>query len=220
MNKNNTLKSNKELYNKIAKTYQSTWDNDWDDKLEIDKFIELLKPNNNILDIGSGTGYITNYLLENKLNPIGIDYSSEMVKIAKEKYPSINFVNDDITKVITSFNKNEIDGIIAFYSLFYTSKKDVKKILKHIAKISKPNAPFLLTIKEGTGEKFVNEPLLNKEEGKNALFINLYSKKDITQLLNDNGFIIKDFIIKKINDSNTVTESNTFIITAINNKSY
>lgn len=54
--------------------------------------------NSTILELGCSTGYyyeILNHLLETKIKYTGVDFSEEMIKLAKEYYPDTNFVLAD-----------------------------------------------------------------------------------------------------------------------------
>jgi trans-aconitate methyltransferase len=49
------------------------------------------KPDERILDLGCGTGHLTNLIAESGAEVIGIDNSVEMIEKAKAKYPNIDF---------------------------------------------------------------------------------------------------------------------------------
>ncbi len=75
----------------------------WDAKLYDDKhsfvfkygedLVHLLnpKPGERILDLGCGTGYLTNIIAESGAQVTGIDNSKEMIEKAKSEFPKINF---------------------------------------------------------------------------------------------------------------------------------
>ncbi|MGI8634027.1 MAG: class I SAM-dependent methyltransferase, partial [Segetibacter sp.] len=55
--------------------------------------VDLLAPkvNEKILDLGCGTGYLTNIIAEAGAKVTGIDSSAEMIGKAKSEYPNLNF---------------------------------------------------------------------------------------------------------------------------------
>ena len=61
--------------------------------------VEMLdpQPNERILDIGCGTGYLSSKIAERCNEVIGIDLSEEMVNTAREQYPTIQFIVADAT---------------------------------------------------------------------------------------------------------------------------
>jgi demethylmenaquinone methyltransferase/2-methoxy-6-polyprenyl-1,4-benzoquinol methylase len=110
--------------------------NSWDDlvkpnKSKIVNFLNLLEIKNGdkILDVGSGTGVLIPFLDE-KVGKEGvitaIDFSENMIEIARDKYPSKSYPNvkfkvDDATKI----NLNPTYDTIICYSSFphFTNKE-------------------------------------------------------------------------------------------------
>lgn len=61
--------------------------------------IDLLQPlpTESILDVGCGTGYLTNLIAEKAAEVIGIDSSPQMIQKAQQAYPLVRFQTADIT---------------------------------------------------------------------------------------------------------------------------
>ncbi|MEI9933374.1 MAG: class I SAM-dependent methyltransferase [Ferruginibacter sp.] len=55
--------------------------------------VELLNPQvgERVLDLGCGTGYLTNVIATSGAEVIGIDSSADMIKKAKQEYPLVEF---------------------------------------------------------------------------------------------------------------------------------
>jgi trans-aconitate methyltransferase len=55
--------------------------------------IELLdpKPGERILDLGSGTGHLTNRIAQAGASVVGLDNSAEMIRVASSNYPGLRF---------------------------------------------------------------------------------------------------------------------------------
>ncbi|MBV8251063.1 MAG: class I SAM-dependent methyltransferase [Chitinophaga sp.] len=90
----------KESYNSWAPQYDSNINKTRD--LEAVALRENLQPFtfNNILEIGAGTGKNTSWLVGQAPNLTAVDFSEEMMAIAKSKFqdhPGIRFVQADIT---------------------------------------------------------------------------------------------------------------------------
>ena len=81
---NKKSKSVSSVFDKIAEKYVNYFGDDWEFINEIKEFVSYLKPNSTVIDLGCGSGYITNFLCNQNLNGIGIDISSEMINIAKK----------------------------------------------------------------------------------------------------------------------------------------
>ena len=82
----------------------------------INKFINYIK-NNDIqitshIDFGCGTGYFCKLISDMGIDTMGIDISHGMLKIAKEKYPNIDFKDGNI---VDYKSKNKVDFISCNY---------------------------------------------------------------------------------------------------------
>ena len=78
-----------DVFNEIAERYVEYYGEDWEFKDDIDIFISKVIPNGRVLDIGSGSGYISKYITDNGLRCEGIDICNKMIEISKTKYPII-----------------------------------------------------------------------------------------------------------------------------------
>lgn len=156
-----------------------------------------MKENSTILDLGCGSGYITNYLCELNLNAIGIDFSGEMIKIAKKKYPKVKFLTANFMDIENYFQENSVDGLIAIYSLYFIPKEQFENILKSLSKILKNGGKILFVTENGVGENFITTPLMEDNNIKDKLYVNYYSKEELENILNRNNFSI-EYVTKKI----------------------
>ena len=200
-------------YDLIANNYCDEYGIELDDKKIIDKFKNLLEHNSKIVDLGGGSGKVTNYLIENNYNAVCYDFSKEMMNNALKLFPKIPYILDDIVNINNHFNLETVDGVIALYSLFHIPKENMNTVLKNINNILKDNGYFLVTFQLGNDESFVDEPYL-KETGKNVLYMNYYSKKDLEKLFTENNFKIIYKEIKKEIGNNTIGNNDTIIIIA------
>lgn len=189
MNSIDKRSSVKKDYNLIADQYFEEFGTVLEDIELIDKFKSYLEEGASIIDLGGGTGKLTNYFNKNGYNAICYDFSENMMKYAKKTYPDIQFILDDIVNINNHFNKLSIDGIIAMYSLFHIPKENINKLFLDINNLLKKNGIFCFSLQLGNGEKFVDEPYL-KENGKNILYMNYLNKNEIYNLLNKSNFDI------------------------------
>ncbi|KQB79529.1 cysteine synthase A [Clostridium butyricum] len=111
-----------------------------------------------VLDIGAGTGNLTNIASKIGYNIVGVEPNIKMRKIASEKYPDIKFIpgtflslpieNNSIDAIISSYafhhltddekeeavilfkNKLKKDGVIVIADTMYESEESKKNILK------------------------------------------------------------------------------------------
>jgi len=90
---------------------------------EIGKIINSSTPSETsiIADIGCGTGHHVSKLMENNLNVIGIDKSTEMIKKSKEDCPNGNFIVGDALDN-NLLKMNSVTHILCLYFTIYYFK--------------------------------------------------------------------------------------------------
>jgi ubiquinone/menaquinone biosynthesis C-methylase UbiE len=81
-----------------------------------------------------------------------------MIRQAKKRIPKVKFIVGDMTKM--DFPKESFNGVFAHASLLHVPKKIVPKVLGSIHKILRTNGILYLALKEGVGEKEVEEERL------------------------------------------------------------
>ncbi len=216
----NNEKSNSVLnvFDDMATEYVKYFGDDWEFINEIDKFASNFKKNSTIIDLGSGSGYITNYLCEKNLNAIGIDFSEEMVKIAETKYPKTKFLLSDFINIEDYFNEASVDGLIAIYSLYFIPKEQFNNALKSLSKVLKDGGKFLFVTQIGTGEDFIVTPLMEENNIDGKIYVNYYMKEELETILENNNFSIESFVTKYEHDEKEISDSGRYIVLARRNK--
>ncbi len=170
------------VYNKIAESYAKEFMSPSD---YINDFLSLVVKKGKILDIGCGVGIDANYMASKGFKVIGIDLSKEMLKLAKQKFPKIDFRLGDMRK--SSFKSNFFNGIFAAYSLIHLPKEDVLDVLKSLHKFLKIKGVIYIAVHEGkSSEIFVTGPLKPDEK----TFLDIFSFKELKELLEKAGFSI------------------------------
>lgn len=149
-------------------------------------FKKYIKNNSKILDVGCGTGRTTIYLFEKGFKDIiGIDLSTKMIKIAKEKYPKINFESIDVLDYKTD---DAFDVIIfSFNGLMLIKTYDLRlKITEKICKLIKHDGIFIFStpfLDNKYQKKSWTTILKNKKDDPNweygDIYFNDYGAKDI-----------------------------------------
>ena len=216
----NNDKSNSVLnvFDNMANEYVEYFGDDWEFITEINDFASNFKKGSTIIDLGSGSGYITNYLCEKNLNAIGIDFSEEMIKIAENKYPKIKFLLGDFTNIENYFKESSVDGLIAIYSLYFIPKEQFNNALKSLSKVLKEDGKFLFVTQIGTGEEFITTPLIKENNIDGKIYVNYYMKEELEKILENNNFSIESFVTKYDHDEKEISNSGRYIVVAKKNK--
>lgn len=174
-------------YNIIADEYFAEFGRKYEDIEVVEEFMSNLKPNSKILDLGGGTGKLTDLFIQRGYEAVCYDFSKEMMRKAKEFYPNISYILDDMIYMKEHFENNSFDGIIAFYSLFRIPKEELDKVFSNIFDLLKINGLLCFVVQLGNGEDFIDEPYL-KEKGKKVLYYNFFTKQQINELLQRYNF--------------------------------
>ena len=134
--------------------HEDTW---WTEG--VDKYLSFLKAGASILDVGCGAGIKSKYLTNKGFDVTGIDFSEEMIKIAKKQVPSGKFLVKDIKNPLNL--KVLFDGVFVQAILLHFPKKEVASILKNIIESLKPGGYLYIAVKElrpgGKEEEIVKE---------------------------------------------------------------
>lgn len=110
---------------------------------EIDAILNNLKPNSSILDIGSGTGHLTNEMKKKGHTVCGMEPSEEMLNYARKNFPDIKFTKGVSVKL--PYADNSFDFVIAIEVLRYLSQEDVFNTYKEIHRVLKKDGKLLVT---------------------------------------------------------------------------
>jgi len=83
-------------YNTISRDFSQKRSYLWP---EIKYFLKYVKSGAKVLDVGCGNARLYPYLKNKKASYLGIDFSQELLKIARCKYPQARFLKVDISQV-------------------------------------------------------------------------------------------------------------------------
>lgn len=153
-----------------------------------EKFLSMISPNGKIIDIGCGSGRDAKVFSEKGFVVTGIDFSSKMIEVAKEKAPQADFHVMDMR----SLNFDLIfDGAWANASLLHLSKNEFSRVLKSIYKSLKFNGLFYIKLKKGSSEGLELDSRYNNLEK----FYSYYDEQEMRELLLAAGFTVLDLFV-------------------------
>ncbi len=154
--------------------------------------VELLAPQagERILDLGAGTGHLTQQLADAGVDVIGLDNSLSMVQAAREKYPAIDFVHADAA----NFHfKEPFDAVFSNATLHWVT--EAEKAVVCIARALKPGGRFVAEFGGKGNMQHVTQAVrsaINQTTGQDVAHGWFFpSISDYSGLLERNGFEVR-----------------------------
>jgi len=154
---NNILLKTKRDYNIIASHFSKKRSFFWKDW---QSFLKLVKQGDKVLDLGCGNGRLYQVLKDKKITYLGIDFSSNLLEIAKKKYPQADFRLGNIADKKTWQNVQGFDicFCLAVFHHFPTPLIQLK-VLKLIHQSLKNNGLLVLSVWNLWQKRFIPEHL-------------------------------------------------------------
>ena len=98
-----------------------------------------------VLDIGFGTGTLTQKLYEHGCTVYGQDFSQRMIELAKVKMPKAELYQGDFTKgLVETLKQNRYDAIVATYSLHHLTDAEKVPFLNGLLALLKEDGEILI----------------------------------------------------------------------------
>jgi len=154
------LKKTIEDYNRIAEQFSSTRNYVPSDIIALNRYA---KDGDNILDVGCGNGRLSELFKDMKISYTGVDDSSELIRIAKSRYPESDFhITDPLNFEFTDHSFDKIYCLSVFHHIPSTELR--VQYLKEIRRVLKPGGLLILTVwnmwkKKGIALKVVEDAI-------------------------------------------------------------
>lgn len=103
-----------------------------------------LHPGKLAADIGAGTGFITEGLVDRGLNVIAVDQSETMLKVIKDKFPSSDLIECRVGEAENlPIEDNGVDYVFA--NMYLHHVESPAKAIKEMARILKPGGKLIIS---------------------------------------------------------------------------
>ena len=183
------------------------------------KYIDSAYPKDSFkknLDICCGTGTLCNFLKENGIETKGVDISREMLDVACEKYPDIEFIHCDVKKYE---DDEKYDFITCTDDALQhiTDVDDFKEVIRNVNRLLRENGLFIFDMNyfnllpserydKSLGDNRLSYHItrdgkimtfdVEYYEGDKLLWKEIVHERDypideLTGILNDEGFVIE-----------------------------
>jgi len=186
---------NTKAYDAIANVYKEEnyesifWLNEFKILLHLMKNYGIKAKGSKFLDLGCGTGRDTHLAINSGMKYVGIDSSKGMLRIARKANKEAKFFEMDALKL--KFEDNEFDIVWASAILIHFNSYDLKKALKEIKRVLKPNDLAFISMQKRLKDDEAG--LMKKSvKGKNTIkrYFALYAKEEFKKILEKANFSV------------------------------
>ncbi len=181
-------------YNNIALKYSQVRNKEWK---EMDFLFDKVNENDKVLDLGCANGRFYPLFEKKEANYYGIDLSSSLIEIAKDKYPQARFSVG--TGIELCFENDFFDKVYSIAVLHHIpSEKLRKEFLKEIIRVLKNKGLLILTVwnlkeKESKGiknEKLDKDDVLLPWYGADNCYFHIFNLNELESLIEEVGLKI------------------------------
>jgi ubiquinone/menaquinone biosynthesis C-methylase UbiE len=188
-NRIETEKAKKSCIDYYDNVYQDYYDKYLDelDKKTYDKdfltrFLDLIKKNDQILDIGCcSTAQQARFFRDNGLMVTGIDLSEKCIETAKKNFTDISFLQMDMLDL--NFDNETFHAISAFYSIIHIPNENLDGLFSDFNRILKINGKIAITVHAGDFYGYFDENGI-------PVFYRTYTQIELREVLDKHGFRI------------------------------
>lgn len=114
------------------------------------RFAAVLPEGGSLLDLGCGTGEpIARWFKAEGFTVTGVDFSSAMLKIARQRWPEDDWIEADMRDFDLG---RTFDGIVAWNSFFHLEPEAQRTCLSQMAAHLAPGGSILVTVGPSAGE--------------------------------------------------------------------
>ena len=110
-------------------------------------FAELVPGNGPVADLGCGPGRVTAHLDALGVQAFGVDLSSAMVAVARERHPGLRFYEGSMSAL--DLADGALAGIVAWYSIIHTPPARLPDVFEEFHRVLGPGGYLLVAFQAG-----------------------------------------------------------------------
>lgn len=125
------------------------------DRHLLDRFAEELRGQGLVADLGCGPGHVARYLSERGVGVMGIDLSPEMVRVAAERSPDLEFRVGDLRTL--DLEDGGLAGAVLFYAIVHFDPAELPGVFAQVRRVLRPGGLLLSAFHVGDQEVHVDD---------------------------------------------------------------
>lgn len=178
------LRKTREAYDGLAETYDRANRSIEDIEGILEAFTRNLK-GRLVLDVGCGHGRDAEYFTEQGLDVVGLDLSSELIRIARRKAREACLILADMRR--PPFRDRCFDGAWVCASFHHLVKDDAPEAVKEFTRVLGDNAVAHFSVKRGS---FTGFETRNRYRG-GPRYYSFYTGEELMKLITEAGLKVK-----------------------------
>ncbi|MEX1071565.1 MAG: methyltransferase domain-containing protein [Anaerolineales bacterium] len=190
-------------WERVANKYESAWSGLT--RLFIPHLLDAVKVANGdrLLDVACGPGYVAEAAVALGTKPIGVDFSAEMVRLAKKRNPQIEFREGDAQAL--DFPDDSFDVVVMNFGVLHLSKPE--QSFAEAARVLRSGGRFGFTVwaapEHSTGAQMVEGAIMafadtNVDLPKGPDYFGFGEPEELRKILSASGFAGGSMIFKTI----------------------
>jgi SAM-dependent methyltransferase len=138
----------REGYDAIAEKYLTARNETHPADIELlQELVHRLPKRARVLDAGCGAGVPVTCILSQSFEVVGVDFSEEQIRLARELVPEADFICQDITAL--DFPDESFDAICSFYTIIHIPRNEHRSLLWNFHRMLRPGGLVLLCMGAG-----------------------------------------------------------------------
>jgi len=132
----------RDTWNRCANSYLDTFSGLTQETVSLLIDAGEIRTGSKVLEIGSGPGHVANHLAKLGASVTAVDFSLQMVEVAKKKYPQITFEQADAEDL--PFAADYFDAVIANYVVHHLARPE--RVFSEVYRVLKPSGHFAFAV--------------------------------------------------------------------------
>jgi predicted TPR repeat methyltransferase len=186
-------------YSKISKMYADDFGTDRDHFDFIDQVIKLIKERKldslPMIDLGCGSGVVTDYLEEKGLqNIIAVDLTPEFCKMIEAKHgDKVKVICGDMVETVKNQKPSSVASYFASFSIIHIPNEELDSLFTSISLSLTSGGFFVMSCHKGTFKGMEQEPYQTQKDSRLteneelSAYINYFTEEELTKRITKAG---------------------------------
>jgi SAM-dependent methyltransferase len=151
----------------------------------LDRAIQLIPPDANVLELGCGAGIPMTRALAADRRVTGVDISAAQIEMARRNVPAATFIEQDMTTL--DFPSASFDAVVAFYSLTHVPRNEQPALLRAIRGWLRPGGVFIASMGADASPDEVEEDWLGV-----PMFFSHFGARRNRRMVEESGLVVDE----------------------------